>query len=67
MKFPKKQNGTKAQLMDATEYLFSSQTNKTRLLKALSNADKGENLTEITLDGLKYLITSHQNPSSNRN
>jgi hypothetical protein len=49
--------------MDATEYLFSSQTNKTRLLNALSNADKGENLTEITLDGLKYLLTSHANAS----
>jgi hypothetical protein len=53
IKFQKIQNGVKSKEMDASDYLFSSQTNKMRLLKALENADKGENLIEIDLDDLK--------------
>ena len=53
IKFKKMQNGIKLKEMDETEYLFSNQANKTRLLKALENADKGENLTEINLDDFK--------------
>jgi hypothetical protein len=53
IKFQKIQNGAKSKEMDATDYLFSSQTNKARLLKALENADKGENLTEINLSDFK--------------
>jgi hypothetical protein len=53
IKYKKVQNITKPEIMDETDYLFSSQTNKTRLLKSLENADKGENLTEINLDDFK--------------
>jgi hypothetical protein len=53
IKFQKIQNGAKSKEMDATDYLFSTQTNKARLLKALENADKGENLTEINLNDFK--------------
>jgi hypothetical protein len=44
---------SKAIHMDATDYLFSTQANKTRLLKALENADKEENLTEMKLQDYK--------------
>jgi hypothetical protein len=44
---------SKSQKMDTTDYLFSSQANKKRLLQAIENADKGENLTEISFDDLK--------------
>jgi hypothetical protein len=53
MKSNKIQSVLKSQTMDATDYLFSSQANKFRLLKAIENADKGESLTEIGLDDLK--------------
>jgi hypothetical protein len=43
--------------MDETEYLFSSEANKTRLLKSLENADKGENLIEINLKDLKKQLS----------
>ncbi len=36
--------------MDEDEYLFSSKKNKERLIKALDNIEKGENLVEIDLD-----------------
>ena len=46
--------------MDATDYLFSTEANKARLLKAIENADKGENLTEINLaDFKKQLVKKH--------
>jgi hypothetical protein len=35
--------------MDEDEYLFSSKKNKERLIKALDNIEKGENLVEIDL------------------
>jgi hypothetical protein len=48
--------------MDATDYLFSTEANKTRLLKALENADKGEHLTEIKLaDFKKHLMLNQKN------
>jgi hypothetical protein len=59
IKFQKIQNGVKSKEMDATDYLFSSQTNKARLLKALENADKGENLTEINLNDFKEQLGVH--------
>jgi hypothetical protein len=59
IKFQKIQNGAKSKEMDATDYLFSSQTNKARLLKALENADKGENLTEINLNDFKKQLGVH--------
>lgn len=59
IKFQKVQNGTKSKEMDATDYLFSTQANKTRLLKALENADKGENLTEINLNDFKKQLGVH--------
>jgi hypothetical protein len=59
IKFKKIQNGMKFNEMDATDYLFSTQTNKTRLLKALENADKGENLTEINLADFKKQLGVH--------
>jgi hypothetical protein len=59
IKFKKIQNGAKSKEMDATDYLFSSQANKTRLLKAMSNADKGENLTEINLTEFKEQLGVH--------
>ena len=59
IKFQKVQNGTKPKEMDATDYLFSTQANKNRLLKALENADKGENLTEINLNDFKKQLGVH--------
>lgn len=59
IKFQKIQNGAKSKEMDATDYLFSTQTNKARLLKALENADKGENLTEINLNDFKEQLGAH--------
>jgi predicted transposase YbfD/YdcC len=53
MKAKKIQTISKSQKMDTTDYLFSSQANKKRLLQAIENADTGENLTEIGLDDLK--------------
>jgi hypothetical protein len=53
IKYKKVQNITKTEVMDETDYLFSTQANKTRLLKSLENADKGENLTEINLVDFK--------------
>ncbi len=47
--------------MDATDYLFSTEANKTRLLKAIENADKGENLTEISLTDFSQRLISNQN------
>ena len=59
IKFRKIQNGIKSNEMDATDYLFSTQANKTRLLKSLENADKGEHLTEINLTDLKKQLGVH--------
>jgi hypothetical protein len=53
IKYKKVQNITKTEVMDETDYLFSTQANKIRLLKSLENADKGENLTEINLVDFK--------------
>lgn len=53
IKYKKVQNIIKPEIMDETDYLFSSQANKTRLLKSIENVDKGENLTEINLDDFK--------------
>jgi hypothetical protein len=50
---PKKIQKKQIPKMDETEYLFSSEANKTRLLKSLDNADKGENLIEINLKDFK--------------
>lgn len=59
IRFRKMQNGIKSNEMDATDYLFSTQANKTRLLKAIENADKGENLTEINLTDFKKQLGVH--------
>ncbi len=59
IKFQKIQNGSNPKKMDETDYLFSSQANKTRLLKSLENADKGENLTEINLTDFKKQLGIH--------
>jgi hypothetical protein len=59
MKANKIQSISKPKTMDATDYLFSSQANKTRLLKAIENVDKAENLTEIGLDDLKKQLNVH--------
>lgn len=48
--------------MDATDYLFSTQANKIRLLKALENADKGEHLTEINLEDFKNALLQIKKP-----
>ena len=45
--------------MDETDYLFSTEANKKRLLKSLENADKGENLTEINLVDFKKQLGIH--------
>ena len=47
--------------MDATDYLFSTEANKMRLLKAIENADKGENLTEINLTDFKKQLAQEYN------
>ena len=49
--------------MDTTDYLFSTEANKARLLKALDNADRGENLTEIDLTDFKKRLISNQDIS----
>ncbi len=43
-------NGHAISEMDEDDYLFSSKKNKERLLKAIDNAEKGENLVEVDLD-----------------
>lgn len=39
--------------VDETSYLFQSQANKERLLKAIQNVERGENLVEVNLEGLE--------------
>ncbi len=43
-------NGSTTSDIDEDTYLFSSKKNKERLLKAIDNVEKGENLIEIDLD-----------------
>lgn len=50
---PKKIQKKQIPKMDETEYLFSSEANKTRLLKSLENADNNKNLIAINLKDLK--------------
>lgn len=59
IKFEKVQKGAKLKEMDETDYLFSTETNKKRLLNSIENADKGENLTEVNLDALKEQLGIH--------
>ncbi len=59
IKFEKVQKGKKTKEMDETDYLFSTETNKKRLLNSIENADKGENLTEVNLDSLKEQLGFH--------
>jgi antitoxin YefM len=35
---------------DETEYLLKSEENKSRLLRAIENVDKNQNLVEVTFD-----------------
>jgi hypothetical protein len=56
-KMPKKIHKKQIRKMDETEYLFSTEANKTRLLKSLENADKSENLTEINLKDFKKQLS----------
>jgi antitoxin YefM len=35
---------------DETEYLLKSEENKSRLLRAIDNVDKNQNLVEVTFD-----------------
>lgn len=39
--------------VDETAYLFQSEANKERLLKAIENVEKGENLTEVPIGDLQ--------------
>lgn len=57
IKFKKVQKDMKSKKMDETDYLFSTQVNKNRLLKSLENADRGECLTEINLENFRSRIT----------
>jgi hypothetical protein len=54
---PKKIQKKQLPKMDETEYLFSSEANKTRLLKSLENADNNKNLIAINLKDLKKQLS----------
>jgi hypothetical protein len=54
---PKKIQKKQLPKMDETEYLFSSEANKTRLLKSLKNADNNKNLIAINLKDLKKQLS----------
>ena len=52
---------TVAECFDETEYLLQSKSNSRRLLQAVENINKGENLVEMSIEQLKKLTNEESN------